>query len=194
MLASALRLPINHLLRAAPWALATLKPFAGKRFRIELPGLSLSFAIAADGQLESAGPNDVEDVRLKLSLGLLTRILADDRSAWREVSADGEAEFAQALAQVAQNLNWEAEEDLSRLVGDVLAHRIAGGARTLGRWQHQAVSNFTLALQEYFTEEQPLIAKRRDVENFVRQVDELRDAIARVEQRVERLYASRSGG
>jgi ubiquinone biosynthesis protein UbiJ len=40
---------------------------------------------------------------------------------------------------------------------------------------------------EYWTEESPLIASRVKVEDFVREVGELRDAVERLEKRIERL-------
>jgi ubiquinone biosynthesis protein UbiJ len=39
---------------------------------------------------------------------------------------------------------------------------------------------------EYWTEESPLIASRVKVDSFVREVSELRDAVERLEKRVER--------
>jgi ubiquinone biosynthesis protein UbiJ len=39
---------------------------------------------------------------------------------------------------------------------------------------------------EYWTEESPLIASRVKVESFVREVSELRDAVERLEKRLER--------
>jgi ubiquinone biosynthesis protein UbiJ len=45
----------------------------------------------------------------------------------------------------------------------------------------------TEMLTEYWQEENPLIAKKRHVENFVEEVDHLRDDVDRLEKRIEKL-------
>jgi ubiquinone biosynthesis protein UbiJ len=43
-------------------------------------------------------------------------------------------------------------------------------------------------LTEYWQEEQPLIAKKRHVEKFIQEVDQLRDDVARLEKRLAKLH------
>jgi ubiquinone biosynthesis protein UbiJ len=58
---------------------------------------------------------------------------------------------------------------------------------TLRQWGAQAGDNLARSFAEYWTEEQPLIARASDVEKFNRDVDRLRDDVARLEKRVENL-------
>jgi ubiquinone biosynthesis accessory factor UbiJ len=44
----------------------------------------------------------------------------------------------------------------------------------------------------YWTDEQPLIANKQDVERFVCEVDTLRDDVARLEKRLEQMERQRS--
>ena len=105
----------------------------------------------------------------------------------RAVRIEGSAELAETLGFVIRNLRWDIEEDLSRLVGDIAAHRIATGARELASWQRQATRNLAENLAEYFTQEQPLIARRDAITGFSGDVDRLRDDVARLEKRVLKL-------
>ena len=50
--------------------------------------------------------------------------------------------------------------------------------------------NLSQAAAEYWTEERPLVAKSTHINHFVQQVDVLRDAVARLEQRINRLTNS----
>ena len=50
----------------------------------------------------------------------------------------GDAEFAQEVSFLARNLTWDVEEDLSRVVGDIAAHRIVQGARQARDWGREA--------------------------------------------------------
>jgi ubiquinone biosynthesis protein UbiJ len=63
---------------------------------------------------------------------------------------------------------------------------MAESGRTLRRWGEQALLNTGRSFAEYWTEERPLIASARDLDDFNRTVDELRDDVARFEKRVEK--------
>jgi len=66
-------------------------------------------------------------------------------------------------------------------------------ARKLDHWGRQGADNLARSFAEYWTEEQPLIAGRADVEQFNREVDALRDDVARLEKRIERIAAANLG-
>jgi ubiquinone biosynthesis protein UbiJ len=71
---------------------------------------------------------------------------------------------------------------------------MAEAGRTIQRWGEQAADNTARAFAEYWTEEQPLVAARRDLDAFGRAVDQLRDDAARLEKRVEQIASSRRPG
>ena len=77
----------------------------------------------------------------------------------------------------------DVEEDLSRVFGDIAAHRIVQAGNELKRWQRETADSIARSAVAYWTEEQPLIAAR-DIERFVREVDALRDDVARLEQHI----------
>ena len=178
---------INHLLRGASWARDDLKPFAGRTARVEAVPFSLALTVAEGGEIAPAVAGTAPSVTLRVTPGLLLRLAARDESAWRDVEIAGDADFARAIHHVARNLRWDYEEDLSRVFGDIPARRMAEAGRTLQRWGEQAADNTARSLAEYWTEEQPLIAARRDLDAFARAVDQLRDDTARLEKRIEQV-------
>ena len=181
---------INHLLRNASWARDSLRRFTGKTARFDFAPLALALTVQDSGQVAPAEPGATAAVTIALTPGLMLRLAARDESAWRGIEATGDTDFGAAINHVARNLRWDAEEDLSRAFGDIAAHRMAESARTLARWGERALDNTGRAFAEYWTEEQPLIAGRRDLEEFNRAVDELRDGVARLEKRIE-AYSNR---
>jgi ubiquinone biosynthesis protein UbiJ len=183
---------INHLLRAANWARDELKPYTGRTARIEVAPFALSLTVLESGETVPAGSDAIPAVTVKLTPGLMLRFAARDENAWREMDITGDTGFASAIHHVARNLRWDAEEDLSRIFGDVVAHRMADAGRTLQRWGEAAADNTARFFVEYWTEEQPLIASRRDLDEFGRAVDQLRDAAARFEKRLEQLLSGRA--
>jgi ubiquinone biosynthesis protein UbiJ len=185
-------LAINHLLRGEAWARDRLKPFGGKRvlFRASpLPELRL--AITAEGMVAAAGADDATDLTLTIRPGALPHLLSGSDALLQHVDISGNADLASTVQFLFRNLKWDAEEDLSKVVGDAAAHRIAGAGRDFLAWQKDALLRTGENLAEYWTEEQPLLARAEEVERFGRDVDTLRDDLARLEARLARLAPQR---
>lgn len=184
---------LNHLLEAAPWARERLAPFAGRSWRVTLAPLpDLTFAVLETGLLEIS---DAPEPHLVVALtpAALPALARRDETLLREMSFTGDAELAAALQYLARHLEWDVEEDLSQVVGDVAAHRIAGGARDLVAWQKEAALRLGQNFAEYLTEEAGVIAAPAEVSAFAHAVDDLRDAVERLEQRIARLERSKPG-
>ncbi len=181
----------NHLLRHASWAAPRLAPHAGKTAVFKAPPVTIALTVQDGGSVAAAAAETVADTTFTLSAGLAARIAAGDASAWDEVSATGDGEFARDVGFLAKNLRWDAEEDLSRVVGDIAAHRIVGVAESLNRWRKQVTASVSASVAEYWTEERQLVATSARVGQFVRDVDTLRDDVARFEKRVERALPPR---
>ena len=190
MLAHVAQAPINHVLRGESWALRRLQAYAGRTARFEVFPFALSFTITDSGEVVASAPNVEADATFRLSPPLALRILARDDSAYREVSVSGDADFAQSIEFVVRNARWDAEEDLSRIFGDVAAHRIVDAGRGLVRLQAQAARSIARNLSDYLVEERGVIVRRREIDAFVQEVDTLRDDAERLAQRVARLTRS----
>jgi ubiquinone biosynthesis protein UbiJ len=178
---------VNHVLRGAAWARAELRRHAGKTARFELFPGGFSLTVLDSGEVAAAPPAAAPAVTLALSPAVMLRLAVRDERAWTQVAATGDTEFAATIGQLARNLRWDLEEDLSRVFGDVAAHRMAETGRALRRWGGETVENLARSFAEYWTEEEPLIARAYEIEEFNRAVDTLRDDLARLEKRIERL-------
>lgn len=178
---------INHLLRGAPWARERLAPFAGKTARIRVFPMVLVLTALDSGEVVVAQADAVPSVEIGFSPSLLPRLLLKDEAAYREVAVSGDTAFASEIAYVMKNLSWDAGEDLSHVFGDIVAHRIARSAAAFAGWQGQAALSVAQTLAEYWTEEQPLLAKSHRVQRFIVEVDVLRDDAERLGKRLELL-------
>ena len=187
MLDPALVAFVNHLLRGAGWAREELRRFSGRTARLEMFPFTLSLTVLDSGEVAIADADAAPVVTARLTPGLMLRLAARDETAWQDVEIAGDTDFAAAIHHLARNLRWDLEEDLSRVFGDIAAHRMAETGRTLNRWGAQALESTGRAFAEYWTEEQPLIAGKRDLDDFNRAVDALRDDVARLEKRIENL-------
>jgi ubiquinone biosynthesis protein UbiJ len=182
---------LNHLLTQQPWAAERLRPFAGQAVEFRCPPFpDLRVRITDNGLLDRTQTDAASTLVVKLTAGALPFLLARDETARRQVEIEGSADLASTVDYLFRNLTWDVEEDLSRVFGDIVAHRLASGGRAFAAWQREAVLRLAENLVEYWTEEQPLLARPADVENFCRNVDTLRDDVARLEKRIEHLSGS----
>ena len=182
---------INHLLQGAAWVRERMVPFAGASVRFHLPPASATFSIGEDGTLQPAasGVEPAAIIRLTPALALRLALLKDE-SARAEVEVEGDAALAAALTRILGALSWDVEEDLSRVVGDVAAHRIGLAGRALLDWQAALAANVARSVGEYLTEERAVVPGREALHLFAAAVDELRDDTQRLEKRIQRLSAS----
>jgi ubiquinone biosynthesis accessory factor UbiJ len=179
---------LNHLLERQPWAAERLRPFAGQAVEFRCPPFpDLRLAITGSGLLDRAQAETANALVVKLSPGTLPLVLARDETARKRVEIEGSADLAGAVDYLFRHLGWDFEEDLSGVFGDIVAHRLASGGRAFVAWQRDAASRLAEGLAEYWTEEQPLLARPADVESFRRDVDALCDDVARLEKRIAQL-------
>jgi ubiquinone biosynthesis protein UbiJ len=179
---------LNHLLASEDWARCKLVPFAGKTARLQLgSGIVFLVRISEEGLLEVADANTPPTVSIILPADSPVRALTDSASLLSAATISGSADLAETLGFLYRNLRWDIEEDLSQVVGDIVARRAVQLMGRLARWQVSGARNFALSVTEYLTEEAPAIARRQDIERFCAEVDALRDDLARCEKRLERV-------
>jgi ubiquinone biosynthesis protein UbiJ len=177
---------LNHLLAAEPWARARLAPFAGETIELRGPPFpALRFVILPGGTLEAGGEHPALTITLTPE-ALLSLARGPEHFA-RSLEVAGDARLAAEVVALARHLRWDFEEDLSKLFGDVAAHRIADAGRALARWHADAARRLVESLVDYAVDEKRMLMARREVDDFAGAVARLRDALERLEKRIERL-------
>jgi ubiquinone biosynthesis protein UbiJ len=178
---------VNHVLRSAPLAMERLRKHAGRTVAVAVGPLESAYTIQTTGEVARATGAAVRDLDVRISPFLLPRLAAGEEAAYREIRMSGDMELAQEISAIARVLDWDFEEDLSRVVGDVAAHRNGTPARAARHWSRDAALRLAQGASEYYTEEQPLIASRVKVEDFIAAVARLRDDVDRLDKRIANL-------
>ena len=177
---------LNHLLDAEPWARARLAPFAGGTVEVRSPPFPpLRFVILPGGKLEAGGADPALTVTLKPE-ALFSLARGPEHFA-RALEVTGDPGLASEVLALAQHLRWDVEEDLSRIFGDVAAHRLAEAGRAFAGWHRDAARRLVESLADYAVDEKRVLMARQEVEGFAEAVARLRDAVERLEKRVRRL-------
>ena len=164
--------------------------------RVRDTGLAMVFEFS-DELLELKTEIGAEpDVVLTGSLVTLARLAgpineADSGAAARRGGLDitGDAFAAQAFQKLLRHARPDPEEELSRIVGDTAAHHAGRFARDVRDWAIEARATMGANVREYLQEESGQAPSRYEFERFGRNVDALRDDVARLEARINRLLS-----
>lgn len=178
---------INHLLAQEPWARDKLAAHVGKIACFDAGLLNLRFRVAPGGMLEAAPADVPASVTIRAQAIDLPLMLQNRERAFSYVQIEGDADFANAISQLSQTLRWEAEHDLSKLVGDIAAVRIVGGVKTVSENLQSSVQALAENTAEYFLEENPTLLRPQAVSDFGREVARMRDDVERLAKRIEKL-------
>jgi ubiquinone biosynthesis protein UbiJ len=178
---------LNHLFSQSGWALQRLSKFAGKTARFNIAPFSFAYTVQEDGSVLGASAEVKADASCNIAPSLLPRLALKDETAFSQIHTSGDAALLTEIFYLSKNLGWDASEDISRVTGDIAAERIVHLAASAQQAVHSGITNLSQALAEYWTEERPLVAKSTHINSFVQQVDALRDDVARLEQRINRL-------
>lgn len=173
---------INHLLVRQPALRDRLAAHAGQSARIDAGIFHLNLGVASDGLLQAsdAEPN----VTIRMQPADLPRILADRERAVSYVTLSGDAELARTISDIANDLQWEAEEDLAPFVGDIAAVRIVRAAREAAGGAKTGARRLVENMAEYLLEENPTLLYRRAGDAFASDVAVLRDDVERLAKRI----------
>ena len=131
---------LNHVIGAEPSAMARLAPHAARTLRFEFEGwpsllpapVPVVFRVTPPGLVEwvdaAAEPAAVlpADLRVVVEASnpalAFARFVVGERPAMR---VEGDAAFAADVNWLIENLRWDVEDDLARVVGDAPAREIA---------------------------------------------------------------------
>jgi ubiquinone biosynthesis protein UbiJ len=182
---------INHLLAEEEWARAKLAPHAGKTARFDAGFQKLDLTVALDGTLTLPAPQVQPAVTIKVKAADLPLIAQDPGTAFSYVKIEGDADFANAISQVSQGLHWDAEDDLSKLFGDIAAMRMVAGARAGIETVRNTHRKLAENVAEYLLEENPLLVRPQAVSDFAAEVARLRDDVERMQKRIGKLEGLR---
>jgi ubiquinone biosynthesis protein UbiJ len=181
---------LDRLFAQTPGARELLARHAGRTLALDMTLFRANLLVAQDGGLHAA-PMSESDAVIFVTPEALLRLPEKGKAAFRDLRTEGDAELLSAFNDAFQQLDLDAEAELSRLFGPIVGFRLAEAGRAFGGWMKQAAADTARAFAEYAVEESPVLASRVDVERFSREVDELRDAVSRAEARLSQLSSAR---
>lgn len=132
---------LNHVLMQEDEAMARLTRQKGRVVLAQWRGFAIQFIATPAGLLERAPADARADLTLTITeespLGLAQAALRGDKP---PVRIEGDVQLAAEVNWLADHVRWDAEEDLSRIVGDAPAHMLTETARNFAEALRQFVA------------------------------------------------------
>lgn len=199
MLLSTLEATLNRNIAASSTARGWCAKLNGKSMRLELIGVPLQFKLHAENERVMIRGDDPTFADATLSgspLGLLSLAGQQPESALRggSVRIEGDAEVAQGFRNLLQAAQPDFEEELSRIIGDVAAHQIGNGVRSMLGFGRRVGDTLAQNIGEYLQEESRDVPSKTEADEFMHAVDVLRDDVERFAARLVRLEKKAASG
>lgn len=180
---------LNAALRYDPATRIGLAQLEGKILAVQITAPALKFFVMAmDDELRLMGnwEGDV-DTRITGSLLALAQLSQTETHNLKDsgVTVMGDLSLLADLQRLMKNLDIDWEEMLSQFTGDIIGHQTAQMIRAKFGWAKDRAKNAQRLTGEFLTEELKALPGEPELEDFYRQVDDLRLAVDRAAARVE---------
>jgi ubiquinone biosynthesis accessory factor UbiJ len=127
-------LALNHVLAQEPEAMSRLARQKGQIAEMLMAPISMKLVATPAGLLDLASPDAKADLTITVTesnpLVLLQTTLRGEKPA---IQIQGDVQLAAQVNWLVDHVRWDAEEDLSRIIGDAPAHGAMQALRQAGQ-------------------------------------------------------------
>ena len=189
---NSLSLPVlNRALSDDPWAMSRLASFAGSTVRIALADKPiLRYTIEPNGLLAAHEVFGDDEPTLSIDLpgDAASRFITHGRHGiLKAAKIRGNIDLANAVNDVLDNIRTDPEAFLASKIGDIAAHRTMGFFYSLKQSAEQLAARLKDQFTEHVAEGHSVIVPNEQVAHFMSEVDTLRNDVARIRQRINRI-------
>jgi ubiquinone biosynthesis protein UbiJ len=190
---------LNHVLKLDPDTQSALSKLEGRRIGVHLQGAELAFDLAVrDGSLRVEPPGEADanegdrrpDLRVAatpFSLLALAVPREGDTLPPGKVEIAGDAELARRMEKLAREFAPDFEAAFARVFGEVAGVAIARALREATQALRTGARHAAVDAADWLRDESRLAVPRGEVDDFLDDVDRLRERAERLQVRVNRL-------
>jgi ubiquinone biosynthesis protein UbiJ len=186
---------INFYLKLDPAAMDHLTKLSGNVLKIEMPSLSINFYIKLTDtgiELMQHYSGLADTIIRGTPLSLLSLLQQNNENTHavlqnQNITIIGNIDLAQEFKNIFSTLEIDWEEYLSKIIGDPLAHALMYKLHGFSTWIKSTERSMQRNLNEYLHEEVNLFPPHLACSDLYNDIDNLRDHVERLSQRVQRL-------
>ncbi len=187
---------LNRSLGQSSTAVALCSALDGRVINLSVEGLALDCYLSAADECLTITPGraDTADATISGGISGMLKLLGDDPAAVLKsgaVQLSGDIEIATRFSELLYQARPDLEEELSHWVGDAAAFRIGDFMRLFADQSRKTRSVFEQQFGEFLHKGGEKTPTRAEAEAFYEEVDELSNAVARAEARLNQLKAEK---
>ncbi len=190
---SGLEMAMNRYLALDPDTIKRLSALKGKVIKVEHSDWDSAFYILP----YSAGVHLVDDyegepdttIKGKL-VNLMRAGMAGAKSDTlfeNQIEISGDTEVGEAMRDILQKMDIDWEEHVSHYTGDIVAHKMSVGLKSILAFGKQTASTLADNVKDYLHEEARAFPSQKQAESFYKDIAKLRNDVERADARLEHL-------
>ena len=189
-LCGAVEIALNRYLRLEPAVLAECAHLEGKVLALHAEALEWTLFLQPHAQGVQVTTDCAREADVRISatpLVLFAEALREARGQSAQagrLKIEGDLELLEKFRGLLARVGFDAEELVASFTGDTAAHRVTETLRGLLGWGQKTAGTLSLDTAEYLREETYDLVHRADVDQWMSQVDGLREATDRLEARI----------
>lgn len=190
---AAMEVALNRYLALESEVLDECTKLSGRVIALHVQGLEWRYYIEFHGGGVRVMPALEQEPDVTVS-GPVTLLL---RLAWKTAAGEGgvptglhvegDTELLEHFNDLLARVGFDPEEFMAKYLGDAAAHRVNQGLQKIFGWGRRTADTLALDTAEYLREETRTLARASDVNDWMDEVDTLRDAVDRFEAKLEKL-------
>ena len=187
---------LNAMLQREPWALEKIAAHSGKTVRLNVSKYTIRLGIEADGTVSQADDEATPNVTLTIndeSLKQLPTAISQKASIDELASLlhiEGDAGLARLVSQLARDLRWDIEGELSQIAGPFVASMIMKTLQKAKETSQDLGSRGAANVTEFLSHESKILVPAVMMRGLSDDVQEVREQIQQLEQRLKRLQVN----
>jgi ubiquinone biosynthesis accessory factor UbiJ len=189
---------LNRALALDPHSRDQLSGLEGRRIGIELRGLNVALAISVHEGRLTVGPHweADRDLNLQASPGSLLAFAlrrGDSVLPPGKVSISGDAELARQVERLLRDFQPDIEEAFAQTFGDILGVPLARSLQRAMRWSRDSAKGLVRDTAEFLREESRDLIAPAEMEQFLDEVDAVRERTDRLDAKIQQRARSKPG-
>lgn len=190
---AAMEVALNRYLALESDVLAECGRLSGRVIALHVQGLEWRYYIEFhDGGVRvmpalEQPPDVTVSGPVTLLLRLAWKTAAGEGGVPTGLQVEGDTDLLAHFNDLLARVGFDPEEFMAKYLGDAAAHRVHQGLQKFFGWGRRTADTLALDTAEFLREETRTLARAADVNDWMDEVDTLRDSVDRFEARLERL-------
>ena len=181
----------NRYLHCDPERAQALESINDKILSITIKEPNLTFSMQVQNmRFVEADPSQQSDAAIIVSMHVLSEKMAgrDQNQLLKDgtIEVQGDSHVASVFNKVLNEIEIDWQDVISKYTGDVMAHQIATGAKSMASVVRRLGENLRLDVRDYLQDDLQIAVTKSEVEHFIENVDDLRARTDRLEARLNK--------